>query len=634
MNRKPRVPHIMQAHKSNKMPASLLFFDTETKQTPTPKLSNTSRQVLQFGYAYAVRYEKGVKTREQWCRFTSSEQFFKFLQSRTDNERPLYCFAHNLPFDLTILDFWHWSEQNDFQVDYFVLEDPPSFIIGRWEGRKIVLIDTLNYWRSSLAAIGNSIGLAKLDMPDKKASKRSWDDYGKRDVEILALAVDRLMKYVHDNDLGQFGLSAAAMAMSTYKHRFMKHEIFIHDNWKALACERGAYYGGYTDCFYVGVVTKQDVYKVDVNSMYPSVMLGEFPTKMLRTEENISTTRLKQLLRDNAVVAHVLIEAKKHTYPRYHNERFCYVKGLFTTSLCGPELRRALFNGDILAVNYACVYETAPIFRDYINFFWSERVRARAAGNEVDSYFMKLFMNMLYGKFGQRGYSSLELTLQSLELLYKAQGSNLPDEYPDLASITREFEAECSWQPIGLKRPLTLRRINNAVQIKVPEGEHHESFPAIAGYVTSYARELLLSYISLCGRKNVYYCDTDSLFTTFEGFERLGEAGAISDTGLGKLKLEGISRGATFYCPKQYTFDGKETRKGIRANAKCIAPGEYEQQQFEGVKSVLKRGYKAYIDVKTITKKVSGKYNKGVVGDDGWVIPYTINAVESRLNLE
>lgn len=619
-----RVPHIMKVQKSNKMPASLLFFDTETKTQPTPDVPDTERQVLNFGYAFACRYENGTRTREQWCRFTTPKDFFKFVISRIDKERPLYVFAHNLGFDLTIVDFWNWSENKSFVVEYFVISDPPTFIIGRYKGRKIVFIDTLNYWRTSLAKIGESIGLPKLARPTKRSSQLYWERYGKRDVQVLHSAVEKLMEYIKANDLGQFGLSAASMALSTFKHRFMSHEIYIHDNRLALEIERCSYYGGYCDNFFVGTLTGTKVYKLDVNSMYPYVMLSQFPCKLLHSEKNPSGLSIKKALLDKGVIANVEIASTKATYPVYIKGRLCYANGNFTTYLCGPELKEAIYAGHIKRYIAAAFYDLAPIFRRYIEFFWRERQRFKNEGNDVNQYFVKLFMNMLYGKFGQLGYDTAELTPDALNAVYKAAGKEMPECYNNIESILTQFIGQVDWRPIGLNRPLTMRRVNNSIQIKVPNGEHNESFPAIAAYVTSYARRLLFSYIQMAGTYNTFYCDTDSLFCNEKGYRRLKQGGAIHATELGKLKLEGESLSTSFRCPKDYDFDGESKHKGIRRDAEIVKHGVYRQKHFEGIKSVLKRNYQPFIDIRTITKEVTGEYLKGNVARNGWVTPFTL----------
>lgn len=619
-----RIPHVLKPHKGNKTPASLLFFDTETHEDKACKEKNVSRQRLNFGYAYATRLDKGKRTREQWCRFNDSQTFFDFVISRTDQERPLYCFAHNLGFDLTIVDFWHWVEREDFNVEYFVLDDPPSFIIGTYNGRKIVWIDTLNYWRTSLKSIGNSVNLPKLDMPIGKATKSEWTKYAKRDVEILATAVVDLVGYIKNNDLGQFGLSGASMSMSTYRHKFMKHEIFIHDNRGGLSLERNAYYGGRVECFWIGKLTKSDVYKLDINSMYPSVMLGKFPCKHLRCERKLTSPHFVKEVKEQGIVAHVKLNARKATYPVRLNHKLCFCRGQFETYLAGPELRRAYFNGDIVSILSYSLYDMKPLFVDYVNYFWKERQRYKKEGKDAYQYFVKIFMNSLYGKFGQLGYGSVDLLPESLERLYLLEGKIMPDCYRTKEQLYREGPPQATWKPLDLDRSLTVRRVNNAVVVKVPIGEHTESFPGIAAYVTSYARELLLKYLNFAGLSNTYYCDTDSLFVNKTGYRRLEQAGVVSATELGKLKLEGISHGATFNCLKDYIFLDDFKRKGIRHDAKQLTHNSYSQIQFEGVKSVLKRGYEPFIDVRTITKQVSRKYDKGTVTKTGHVIPFTL----------
>ena len=49
------------------------------------------------------------------------------------------------------------------------------------------------------------------------------------------------------------------------------------------------------------------------------------------------------------------------------------------------------------------IYDQAPIFKAYIEYFYNRRLQAKADGNEAGSYMFKLMMNALYGKFGQNG---------------------------------------------------------------------------------------------------------------------------------------------------------------------------------------------------------------------------------------
>src|SRR5438046_1850642 len=105
-----RFPHIMKPIKTTSCPTNLLFFDTETKSRLNKEDISSSYQYLWFGYAIACRYEEGIISREKIRRFTKASTFWEFVLSRGNPKHPLYAFAHNLPFDLTICDFWESPE--------------------------------------------------------------------------------------------------------------------------------------------------------------------------------------------------------------------------------------------------------------------------------------------------------------------------------------------------------------------------------------------------------------------------------------------------------------------------------------------------------------------------------------------
>jgi DNA polymerase family B len=619
-----RIPHIVRIQKKAEYPTNMLFFDTETYTELQESELPIERQILQFGYAYAFRFENGKKTRERYCRFDDSKTFFDFLISRLDESRPLHVFAHNLKFDLTIVDFFHWSERNNFHVDAACFEDPPFFILGHYKRKRVKIIDTFNYWRQSVEDIGKSIRVEKLSRPNPNASKKVWDEYCKQDVTVIAEAVCRLNAWLKDNDLGSFGLSTPAIALSTFKHRFLDKEIYIHDNTKICQLERAAYYGGLVNCFYIGKIPKQKLYKLDVNSLYPFVMQNTFPVRLRERLENPSVYQTKELLRHLGGVAKVIVNTKTRTYPIRYNGRLCYCNGHFQTYLCGPELLRAIYSSDIESVAYLATYETAKIFNSFVSYFWKLRKQYQENDDFVSQYFCKIIMNSLYGKMGQMGHNMQELSPENLELLYQHYGMEMPTCYNDEKNLMKESHSQSTWKPIDFPRGIQIKRVNNLSLIKMPPIEHKESFPAIAAYVTAYAREYLLSLIRCAGDRNVYYCDTDSLFVNQKGYDNLSIAGHINKDILGKLKIEKATDHVLIRCPKDYEFGDEVARKGIRKDAIQLGPNTYKQKQFEGIKSVIKRGYDAYIDVKTIIKDVSRNYTKGEVSKSGWVRPYCL----------
>lgn len=619
MSYQHRTPHIMKKTKTVSIPSNLLFFDTETNQEVSPDDPNTQRNTLWFGYALAYRMEDNKKTRASKVRFNNVDTFWKFVVSRLDKNRPLYVFAHNLCFDYTIMDGWEVHEDYGFTTSYAVLESTPFILQLSHENGKAILVDTFNYWKTSLADIGASIGYPKGIMPETKEDTKAWNEYCYRDVEVLSEMVSRLMQYLKDTQLGSFGVSAPAIAFNIFKTSFMNHDIYLHDRPRVLKLERDAYYGGLVNNFYVGKIANKKTYWVDVNSLYPYVMKLPLPTKMIGNVTDCQPSELLTHLDEVEGIAEVLLESKDDPYPRRYNGRLCETVGRVATYLAGPELRRGLEKGHIKHVRHASLYEVDTIFSDFVDHFWNERCITKAKGDTVGNLFAKLIMNSLYGRFGMKGRHYEPYSLDYLTELYAEEGKEVPKCYkvkgfqPPISALSN------TWRPMGLRASVKLRYLDGMLEVERSTGEHAQSFVAISAFVTAYAREYLRELIAIAGRHEVHYCDTDSLFTTERGYQRLVAKRLINPNELGKLKLEGIADSCTFNGPKDYIFGGIIKRKGIRKNAKQLSDKIFEQDQFEGIKSIMKRGCKPFIDVRKVNKRLAREYSKGRVTTSGRV---------------
>lgn len=622
-----RVPHILKKRESTQLLTNLMFFDTETKDRLQGKNPFRQEHTLWFGYSIAWRYEHGKRTRDTITKFTTVDQFFNLVRDRLVDKKPLYIFAHNLAFDLTVVNFWKEIERRKISLDYFVAEDPPSIFRCTWNKKRMVLIDTLNFWRTSLLKLGKAIGIEKGEMPSYRMSQKKWDAYCLNDTRIISESVYRLLEFIEKEDLGGMGFTAPNFAMNVFRRRFMKHDIFIHDNRRALLLERESYYGGRVQCFFVGKAKKQKYYNLDVNSLYPFVMKNHYPVKLLGVINDPTLPLVRNFCRRYGVIASCFIRDNSNSFPKRYNQRLCFVTGKYSTTLCGPELERAFQNNAVQYVYSLAYYEQRPIFNSFVTYWWKMRSRYKDEENHVYSDFCKLLMNSLYGKFGQNGISWTKLNIDSFrQLLKQYEREELITHY-EYSTLLHEVETVKKWSIQGLDHPIALRKLSNQIQIKLPLMEHWESFPAISAYVTSYAREYLMELINEAGNRHVYYCDTDSLFVDQIGFQNLRRANRISAGELGKLKVVSMSNNLIIYGPKDYVFGDKIVRKGIRHDAIQINDNTFQQNRFEGLKSIIKRGAEPFIAIERITKTNKREFNKGRIGNDGWVSNYNISEV-------
>src|SRR3990172_12134384 len=368
-----RIPHILKGVSRVQTPINLLFFDTETKGVINKQKMNEAKHYLWFGNVYALEYRDQIRSRERWKEFTKVGEFWSFVETRLQEETPLYIFTHNLGFDLTIVDFWRFSALKEFDIQFFVLEDPPTIIKDKWGKSTLIFIDTLNYWRTSLKELGASIGIPKGDMPGHTTFNQEWKDYCKNDVVIIAESILNLFNFLKTYDIGSMGYSAPSIAMYAYKYRFMSpNQIYIHDNELAIKLERDSYYGGMVENFYIGQVNKK-VYKLDVNSLYPYVMKQPNPYKMIGVYKEPAKRLYQSLLKNYGGCALLTINTDNDVYPKKLDHKLCFVNGRFDTTLCGEDLTRAITQNHVEKIHLLACYEMVNLFDKYVDHFYSLR---------------------------------------------------------------------------------------------------------------------------------------------------------------------------------------------------------------------------------------------------------------------
>lgn len=594
---KQRKPHILSHNKAVWVPARLFFFDTESylkKKDPV-----TTEHIFRLGTAIYVELDKEAKVKKkETYQYKSQDEFLSILLYYTVKKKPLYCFACNIWYDLRNLNVLPKLVDNGFKIISFINKSRVVIIHAKSKEGSIFFLDTLNYLPFSVKQLGEKIGLKKLEANFQKDSDQKLFKYCMRDTEIITEGILEWIHFLKQENLGSFAKSLASQALNAFRHRFMKHRIHIHTDKKVIELERASYFGGRTECFFIGEVKESPIYDLDVNSMYPYVMWKyEYPTKKVGYLENVSIEKLKNIIEKYLVIAEVELDTDKPYYPYRGKGKCLFPIGQFTTTLCTQSLKRALENNHIVKVNKLAAYHKAVIFKDYVDYFYNLKKHAKENNKKIDYILSKLFLNSLYGKFGQRIDTVIETGI-----LEKPQWG-------------RE---EIVYAKTGKKE--IINYLGNKYEIlELNTDDGYNTFVAIASHVTDFARNVLLDYIEMAGWDNVYYCDTDSLFVNERGYANLQSV--LSEIELGKLKLERKIEKLTIYSLKDYVYDGKVVLKGIPTNARKISDSEYEVEIFPKPLSDLREGIqKPYQTIKRV-KKLKRVYDKGIVTPTGRVIP-------------
>ncbi len=591
-----RPAHCLRREKTLAMPRHVILFDTETNQTKTD--SGDTLHTLRLGWAcyYSPAGNKRAEKHE-WLAFTTIDAFWAWLVDHTPSKNKLWVIAHQLSFDFTIVEGFARLKAAGYKLRFFHSSGLTTIISVRKPGKSILFVDSLNWWAQSLAAIGETIDFSKGKVDFDNCNDSELSSYCHRDVEILLRMFKAFVRFLHNNRISRLCYTLGSTAMAAYLFGAYRHKIYIHNNSQAIDLERLAYRGGRTECFYLGELSNGPYHVLDVNSLYPYVMREHsYPVKYQAFKHKISPQELFRSLRTRSAVATVTLKTDEPIYG-VRRDRLLFPTGRITVTLCTPELYYALERDQIESVGDCVLYDHAPIFTKYVDKFYQLRNRFRAKGDKLYEHFIKLLLNSLYGKFGQRCDVWNKIGVDPSAIAHE--------------EICYDYET---------RKRYKVRYLLGSVYESRAKTESYNSFPAIAAHVTAYARMFLWEIMGQAGLGHYFYCDTDSLLVDATGYARLADR--IDPTKLGCLKLEYSIDRVIIRGPKDYEFGDHKCLKGIRKQAKQVSDNEYTQEQWPTLKGMMSRGETDKYVVKQITKHLQRDYLKGSVQTNGSILPY------------
>lgn len=397
-------------------------------------------------------------------------------------------------------------------------------------GGKILINDSYKIIPMSVANMAKTFGLqiSKGEIDYLKPRPRGYIatqeelDYIWRDTAI----VEQCYKILADEGMTKSTVSGCAMA--EYKRIVGKkfHEWF--GTWgeeRDLQRDgdiRASYRGGFVQVnkMYSCKTIKRPVYYYDVNSMYPYVMThyplpyGEpvkYEGKYVYDPQYplyIQRIYVDMVIKDGCV-SHIL---DKMTLNDYIND----TEGVLELTLTKPDLERIYDNFEIFTIEYKDGYKfqaQTGMFDEYVTKHYEGKAEAKANGNKGKCMIHKLYLNSLYGKFGEH-----------------------PQKFRKIPYIE-----------------------DNKVKYSLSKEESQKpyNYLPVATFVTAWARHYLLSMIDFVGMENFVYSDTDCIMTMIPLPDR-----HIDNEELGKFKKE-----CTF---KKLKVIGAKTYWGMTVNKEIM----------------------------------------------------------------
>ena len=452
------------------------------------------------------------------------------------NHTKLTLVAHNVGYDMLAtgayvhLPSFGWKMEHPYHKG-------PVYIQRAKKGQHVIeILSSTNYWAASLHEVGKTFGVEKIDFKDFNTPVFSLlEEYCRQDVEVCARSITWLAQSLFDGDkstggdsLGPWKATISSIAFASWRYRFMEEAPEIHTDPVAMRMERAAFCGGHTEAWYIGDINGE-VHDYDVNNLYGWVMSNyQLPVRLLDIRHDLTPSDLEGLVEaGELLISDVTVDMDEAAVPR-KEVKLLFCTGEFRVTLATPELRLALKHGRILKVHETATYAPAPLFRSFCNYMSAKRVEAEKAvlpdgriGDKAKRAMYKAMNNHVYGKMGQMAEEWVRIGDAPLDALPHREVTYLDDG--------KNTEV------------VTLTMPGSVYQMTGEKVESYNSFPAVAAFITSYARARLWKLRSIAnGRdgRHVFYCDTDSIFTDHVGRERLEAAGEVDHSVLGKVKHE------------------------------------------------------------------------------------------------
>lgn len=407
--------------------------------------------------------------------------------------------------------------------------------------KKVTIYDSLKILNFSVEHIAKCFNLPIRKLEINYQEKREKGhiltdeeiDYLRNDVEIMA----RALKIMFDQNMDKMTIGSDALKF--YKEMTPNFEkLFPILNYEIDKDIRKAYKGGFT---YLNPIYKEkevgEGIVLDVNSLYPSVMLEPLPYDEPiyfegKYEEDILYPLYVQRIS-------CIFEIKEHKIPTIQIKKSTvFAPNEFLESSNGDIVTLTLTNIDLeLFLEQYNVYDLEyhsgwkfkkmkGLFDNYISHWTEVKINSKKEGNGAMYQIAKLMLNSLYGKLGLN--------------------PNVQSKYPVLE--------------------------DGIVKYKLHEKEIREPIyiPA-AAFITAYARNKTIrtsQKIKDYTRKNLgidlyYYSDTDSIHTGFTDEKVLKEIIEIDDYKLGAWKLESTFKKAKFIRQKCYVEIGDDDTSNV-----------------------------------------------------------------------
>ncbi len=623
----------LKPNRGCRCPAVVAAIGISTREIASDEPTHAYGERLEMASGLAVRLERGRATRDRGASWESPGICWKWARDLCAGGRTVWVFCAGGLRTATLTGLWGAIDDGTFTLwDRKRADGIPRRLLGdQHERRKGYLlaqsdrfVADLRSGKGRIKVIGleNYFGADGASVESLLARLPQSGQYGgsaapgqpecvRRKAAVILDAALALLRWWRESGQGNFAATASGLAWNSFRHSHYRHRVLIHDNADIRDLEARAYSGGRIRCLWRGYwpggvqgvcavlpverggsvhCIDGPVYHIDIRGAYPRVMrCGMYPVHLRGSGDSGTPEQLIAASRCYVVCAAVRLSNPQGSYPSRSEGRTTYPRQTAWCVLAGPELTDALARGKVDAVHHWCYYSAAPLFRDYVDYWWDRRLRAIQSGDPSMNAMCKMMLDSLYGRFAMRARRWIDR--------------------PDLPAMV-------DWGPFAARdfrtrEFLRCRAIAGHTQVLEDGGWSASAAIAIPAWVTSYGRLQMRALVESLPPRSVLYYHTDGALVTRAAHEAILARGGYQPETLGGIRLVGVYDRGAIHGIGHYQLGDQIVRAGAPAGWRPTEDGgAYYDRGQSGAEVLARRPSGSYWTVR-------GRFGFGGTRDPG-----------------
>lgn len=591
--------HWLRSNAANRTPRRLICFDSEAVRTLNGKVEQHSFRLACA--SFDVLDECGELTKPtEYVTFTTTEELWRWATGKTNTTHRTWMVAHNLSYDLRLTESLSILPSLGYDVRQIALNDYSCWARFALHKRSLLLSDSRSWLTMPLDIVARMLKIRRVKLPLNDDPIEKWEARCANDVKVLRAAMLGIIRFVRDENLGDFRQTGHAQASAAYRHRFMAgRSILVHWDMPAREHERRAGWTGRAEVWRHGEY-RESLVEWDFQAAYARVAQREnLPARLLGKVASPSLDRVLSRPPERRYLLNVEVETGRETVPTMHEGRIVWPVGRFQTTLWDDEVALALEHGATARISQAWIYEASPVLRDWATWILAALDGKPPGDDPLRRAILKGWSRSLIGRFALR--------------------------YPMLQFVGEEEQQDTAlfWVWDADKgKPVNHLQIGDRLYRETELQESESSAPAIMSCVMAHARIDLWRCMETAGFDNVMYVDTDSILVNLDGHRALDKA-----TGAGfhpGLRVKGRYREAQLRATRNISLDGSARVAGLPLSGRIRTDGGVDAEVWESLPVSLRRRRPSGCYVLQRSFLLSDEDHRRTRCDDGLTSPIRI----------